>query len=58
MSKVPGLNIGGSAPGKVQIPALGGGNAPGKVQIPSLGGAPALAGIQRDFNNDNNTSGR
>jgi hypothetical protein len=56
MSKVPGLNIGGSAPGKVQIPSLGG--APGKVQIPSLGGAPALAGIQRDFYNDNNTSGR
>ena len=43
--KVPGLNIGGGA-------------GPGKVQIPSLGGAPALAGIQRDFNNENNTSGR
>jgi hypothetical protein len=52
MSKIPGLNIGGNAPGKIpesqgKVPGLNirGNAAAGKVQIPSLGGAPALAGI-------------
>jgi hypothetical protein len=59
-----GLNLGAikqnpPAMGKMGVPGLniGGGPAKVPVQIPSLG-APGLAGIQRDSNSDNNTSGR